>query len=108
VFARWFFDPVILEGLGQTLLLTLLGTALSVIFGGCWRWRACPALAIEQPGVELYLVVSFAAADCGADYSYNFSYLYDTLTIGIPFTQLSWAHYETINVLGNFPRRWLA
>lgn len=34
VFARWFFDPVILEGLGQTLLLTLLGTVLSVIFGG--------------------------------------------------------------------------
>ena len=34
VFARWFFDPVILEGLGQTLLLTLLATALSVILGG--------------------------------------------------------------------------
>ena len=34
VFARWFFDPVILQGLGQTLLLTLLGTLLSVIFGG--------------------------------------------------------------------------
>ena len=34
VFARWFFDPVILAGLGQTLLLTLLGTVLSVIFGG--------------------------------------------------------------------------
>ncbi len=34
MFAHWFFDPVILEGLGQTLLLTLLGTFLSVIFGG--------------------------------------------------------------------------
>ena len=34
VFARWFFDPVILEGVGQTLLLTLIGTALSVVFGG--------------------------------------------------------------------------
>ena len=41
VFAHWFFDPVILEGLGQTLLLTLLGTFLSVIFGGRWRWPAC-------------------------------------------------------------------
>lgn len=38
VFARWFFDPVILEGLGQTLLLTLLGTVLSVILAACWRW----------------------------------------------------------------------
>ncbi len=34
VFARWFFDPVILEGVGQTLLLTLIGTALSVVIGG--------------------------------------------------------------------------
>ena len=29
VFARWFFDPVILEGVGQTLLLTLISTVLS-------------------------------------------------------------------------------
>ena len=34
VFARWFFDPVILAGVGQTLLLTLIGTALSVVIGG--------------------------------------------------------------------------
>lgn len=34
VFARWFFDPVILSGLGQTLLLTLIGTLLSIIIGG--------------------------------------------------------------------------
>ena len=51
VFARWFFDPVILEGLGQTLLLTLLATAA------------------EQPGLGLYLAVPLAAADRGADYS---------------------------------------
>ncbi|PXW50669.1 amino acid ABC transporter membrane protein (PAAT family) [Grimontella sp. AG753] len=103
VFARWFFDPVILEGLGQTLLLTLLGTALSVIFGGVlalarlssswllsslawsyiWLFRSLPLIVV--------LIIL-----------YNFSYLYDTLTIGIPFTQLSWAHYETVNVLGQF------
>ena len=34
VFARWFFDPVILSGLGQTLLLTLIGTLLSILIGG--------------------------------------------------------------------------
>ena len=103
VFARWFFDPVILEGLGQTLLLTLLGTALSVIFGGVlalarlssswllsslawsyiWLFRSLPLIVV--------LIIL-----------YNFSYLYDTLTIGTPFTQLSWAHYETVNVLGQF------
>ena len=37
VFARWFFDPVILEGVGQTLLLTLISTVLSVVIGGM-RW----------------------------------------------------------------------
>ena len=33
---------------------------------------------------------------------YNFSYLYDRLSIGIPFTGISWASFETINVLGQF------
>ena len=103
VFARWFFDPVILEGLGQTLLLTLLGTTLSIVFGGVlalarlsgswllsslawsyiWLFRSLPLIVV--------LIIL-----------YNFSYLYDTLTIGIPFTHLSWAHYETVNVLRQF------
>ena len=103
VFARWFFDPVILEGLGQTLLLTLLATALSVIFGGLlalarlssswllsslawgyiWLFRSLPLIVV--------LIIL-----------YNFSYLYDRLSIGIPFTGISWASFETINVLGQF------
>lgn len=71
VFARWFFDPVILEGLGQTLLLTLIsGYGIKRYL---WRRAGAGAvvqlLAIEQPGVELYLAVSFTAADCGTDYS---------------------------------------
>ena len=37
VFARWFFDPVILEGVGQTLLLTLLSTVLSGITWGSFE-----------------------------------------------------------------------
>ena len=68
VFARWFFDPVILEGLGQTLLLTLLATALSVILGGLLA-LALQLMAAEQPGLGLYLAVPLAAADRGADYS---------------------------------------
>ncbi len=103
VFARWFFDPVILEGLGQTLLLTLLGTVLSVIFGGLlalarlssswllsslawgyiWLFRSLPLIVV--------LIIL-----------YNFSYLYDTLSLGIPFTGVTWASYQTINVLGQF------
>lgn len=103
VFARWFFDPVILEGVGQTLLLTLIGTALSVLLGGLlalarlspswllsglawayiWLFRSLPLIVV--------LIVL-----------YNFSYLYDTLSLGIPFTGIRWASYQTINVLGQF------
>lgn len=104
VFARWFFDPVILTGLGQTLLLTLFGTVLSLIFGGLlalarlssswllstlafgyiWLFRSLPLIVV--------LIIL-----------YNFSYLYDTLSLGVPFTALSWGHFQTINVLGQFP-----
>lgn len=104
VFARWFFDPVILQGLGQTLLLTLLGTVFSLIFGGLlalarlssswllsslawgyiWLFRSLPLIVV--------LIIL-----------YNFSYLYDTLSFGVPFTALAWGHFQTINVLGQFP-----
>jgi amino acid ABC transporter membrane protein, PAAT family (TC 3.A.1.3.-) len=104
VFARWFFDPVILYGLGQTLLLTLFGTVLSLFFGGLlalarlssswllstlafgyiWLFRSLPLIVV--------LIIL-----------YNFSYLYDTLSLGVPFTALSWGHFQTINVLGQFP-----
>lgn len=103
VFARWFFDPVILEGVGQTLLLTLIGTALSVVLGGMlalarlssswllsslafgyiWLFRSLPLIVV--------LIIL-----------YNFSYLYDTLSLGVPFTSISWGTFETINVLGQF------
>lgn len=103
VFARWFFDPVILEGVGQTLLLTLIGTALSVVLGGMlalarlssswllsslafgyiWLFRSLPLIVV--------LIIL-----------YNFSYLYDTLSFGVPFTQITWGKFETINVLGQF------
>ena len=103
VFARWFFDPVILHGLGQTLLLTLLGTVFSLFLGGLlalarlssswllstlawgyiWLFRSLPLIVV--------LIIL-----------YNFSYLYDTLSLGIPFTGLSWGAFQTINVLGQF------
>ena len=73
VFARWFFDPVILEGLGQTLLLTLLGTVLSVIFGGL---LALARLSSSWPFSSLawghIWLFRSTAADCGADHSLTF------------------------------------
>ena len=103
VFARWFFDPAILYGVGQTLLLTLLGTVLRVIIGGLLAparvsssWLLCSRawgyiwLFRSLPLIVVLIIL------------YNFSYLYDTLTIGIPFTAISWGKFETINVLGQF------
>lgn len=103
VFARWFFDPVIVEGVGQTLLLTLIATVLSVMIGGLlalarlssswllsglafgyiWLFRSLPLIVV--------LIIL-----------YNFSYLYDTLSLGVPFTGITWGSFETINVLGQF------
>ncbi|WP_317178988.1 amino acid ABC transporter permease [Lelliottia amnigena] len=103
VFARWFFNPVILEGVGQTLLLTLIGTALSVVIGGMlalarlssswllsglawgyiWLFRSLPLIVV--------LIIL-----------YNFSYLYDKLSLGVPFTGITWGSFDTINVLGQF------
>ncbi|WP_154051304.1 amino acid ABC transporter permease [Enterobacter hormaechei] len=103
VFARWFFDPVILEGVGQTLLLTWISTVLSVVIGGMlalarlssswllnslawgyiWLFRSLPLIVV--------LIIL-----------YNFSYLYDTLSLGVPFTGITWGSFETINVLGQF------
>ncbi|HAI06062.1 MAG TPA: amino acid ABC transporter permease, partial [Pantoea sp.] len=103
VFARWFFDPVILHGLGQTLLLTLLGTVFSMTFGGLlalarlssswllsslargyiWLFRSLPQIVVLN-------ILS------------NFSFLYDTLSIGNTFTTLALGASPTINVPGQF------
>ena len=88
----------------QTLLLTLIGTLLSILIGGLLalarlsssRLLNCLAWGYIWLFRSLPLIV-------GADrFLYNFSYLYDTLTIGIPFTPHSVGKFETINVLGQF------
>ncbi|WP_114195907.1 amino acid ABC transporter permease [Edaphovirga cremea] len=103
VFAKWFFDPVILSGLAQTLLLTLLGTLFSIILGTflalarlsrsyllsslswlyIWLFRSLPLI--------LVLIIL-----------YNFSYLYDTVSLGIPFTSIEFFSHSTIDVLSQF------
>lgn len=103
VFAQWFFDPAILSGLGRTLLLTLLGTVFGCILGTglalarlskswllntlawgyIWLFRSLPLL--------LVLIIL-----------YNFSYLYDNLSLGIPFTSLTFFSYSTTDLLDQF------
>ena len=103
VFREWFFNPVILEGLGRTLLLMVSSALLSILVGGL--------LALARMS-ESYLLRSLAWGYIWLFRSlplivvliilYNFSYLYDTLSLGIPFTSLSYGHFQTINVLGQF------
>ncbi|MDF1893825.1 amino acid ABC transporter permease [Rahnella contaminans] len=103
VFRQWFFDPVILSGLGKTLLLTLLGTLFGIILGTAlalarlsksylmnalawgyiWLFRSLPLL--------LVLIIL-----------YNFSYLYDSLSLSIPFTSISFFSTPTVNLLDQF------
>ncbi|MGE9552114.1 amino acid ABC transporter permease [Erwinia amylovora] len=103
VFARWFFDPAILSGLGKTLLLTLLGTVFGTLIGTAlalarlsqswllkalawgyiWLFRSLPLL--------LVLIIL-----------YNFSYLYDNLSLGIPFTSVTFFTHATTELLDQF------
>lgn len=90
VFARWFFDPVILEGVGQTLLLTLISTVLSVVIGGILALARLSSSWLLSGGVGLHLaVVPSLPLIVVLIILYNFSYLYDTLSLGVPFTGIT-------------------
>ncbi|MFC0180260.1 amino acid ABC transporter permease [Thorsellia kenyensis] len=103
IFGQWLFDPVILSGLVNTLSLMTVCTALSLVLGGLlaiarlsdsrllntlafgyiWLFRSLPLIVV--------LIIL-----------YNFSYLYESLSIGIPFTKITFAQFDTINVLSQY------
>lgn len=103
VFKHWFFDRAILDGLFITLKLTFFAMILSFILGGVvammrlssswfirslawgyiWIFRSLPLLVV--------LIIL-----------YNFSYLYENISLSIPFTHLSYGEYKTVNVLDQF------
>lgn len=108
VFAEWFFAEPVIAGLGRTLLLTalatvsgsLLGTALalarvskspllaSLSFGYIWLLRSIPLIV-------LLLVLN------------NLGYLYETIAIGVPFTDTVWLNYPTTQLLTPFAAAFL-
>lgn len=103
VFAQWFFSKPVLAGLGLTLWLTVLGTAIGFLLGAAialarisrstllaalswgyvWFFRSIPILV-------LLLVVN------------NLGYLYETLKIGVPFTGLVFFSYPTTQFISPF------
>lgn len=106
VFAEWFFAPAVLAGLGQTLLLTLLGTLFSILFG--------TLLALARLS-RSYLLASLAWGYIWLFRSlplilvliilYNFSYLYDAISLGIPFTSVVFASFPPSTFSASSPWR---
>ncbi|AUX78511.1 amino acid ABC transporter permease/ATP-binding protein [Sinorhizobium fredii] len=108
VFAEWFFAEPVLAGLGRTLLLTalatvsgsLLGTGLalarvskspllvSLSFGYIWLLRSIPLIV-------LLLVLN------------NLGYLYETITLSVPFTDTVFVNYPTTQLLTPFAAAFL-
>ncbi len=108
VFAEWFFAAPVLTGLGRTLLLTLLatvsgsilGTALALArvskspllsglsWGYIWLLRSIPVIV-------LLLVLN------------NLGYLYETITLGVPFTSTVFFEYPTTQLLTPFAAAFL-
>lgn len=103
VFRQWFFEPAILSGLYLTLKLTIFAMLLSFVFGGIlammrlsssWLVRSVAWLYIwlfrSLPLIVVLIIL------------YNFSYLYEHIGLGIPFTDIRFASYKTINALDQF------
>ncbi len=108
VFAEWFFAEPVLAGLGRTLLLTalatvsgsVLGTALALArvskspllsglsWGYVWLLRSIPLIV-------LLLVLN------------NLGYLYETIRIGMPFTDTVLLEYPTVQLLTPFAAAFL-
>ncbi|TPN80491.1 amino acid ABC transporter permease/ATP-binding protein [Mesorhizobium sp. CU2] len=106
VFARFFFSEPVLVGLGRTLLLTVLASALGFLLGTLLAFaRVSPSpllsgvswayiwLLRSIPLIVLLLVLN------------NLGYLYPTIDVGVPFTGLLFAQYNTVEVFSPF---WVA
>ncbi|CCG87786.1 amino acid ABC transporter permease [Erwinia piriflorinigrans] len=103
VFTHWFFAPAILSGLGQTLLLTLIASVLSVLLGVILALaRLSPSWLLSGLAFSYIWLFRSLPLIVVLIILYNFSYLYDRLSLGIPFTPLTLATFNTIDVLGQF------
>ncbi len=103
VFREWFFAEPVLAGLGRTLELTAIGAVCGFALGGVLalaRLSKSPLLSglawayiwllRSIPLIVLLLLL------------YNLGYLYETVTLGIPFTDIVFARYPTTFILSQF------
>ena len=103
VFAQWFFAEPVLVGLGRTLLITVLAAISGSILGtllALARVSKSPLLSglswsyvwllRSIPLIVLLLVLN------------NLGYLYETISIGVPFTDQVLFNYPTVQLLTPF------
>ncbi|MET3900777.1 polar amino acid transport system permease protein [Devosia sp. UYZn731] len=103
VFAKFFFSQPVLVGLGRTLLLTLLASVLGFLIGGLLafaRVSKSPLLSSLSwayiwllrsiPLIVLLLVLN------------NLGYLYESVNLGVPFTNILFAQFKTVDILSPF------
>ncbi len=103
VFAEWFLSEPVLAGLGRTLLLTVLGSSLGFLLGTALalaRVSRSPLLSglswtyiwvlRSIPVVVLLLILN------------NLGYLYETIGIGVPFTDISFVSVPTTQLISPF------
>lgn len=103
VFAEWFLSEPVLEGLGRTLLLTVLGAGFGFALGGVLalaRVSSSPLLAALSwtyiwlfrsiPLIVLLLILN------------NLGYLYETIWVGVPFTSITFFSWNTTRLITPF------
>jgi polar amino acid transport system permease protein len=103
VFAQWFFSAPVLAGLGRTLLLTAVGTLLGLLLGtvlALARVSGSPLLAGVSWGYiwlfrSIPLIVLLLLLN-------NLGYLYETITIGVPYTAIHFFSYPTTQLISPF------
>nr|WP_308013076.1 amino acid ABC transporter permease/ATP-binding protein [Inquilinus sp. Marseille-Q2685] len=103
VFAEWFFAEPVMDGLGRTLLLTAAGSALGFLLGtglALARVSKSPLLSglawgyiwllRSIPLIVLLLIL------------FNLGYLYESVRLGIPFTDIVFGEVPTVSLLGPY------
>ena len=103
VFAEWFFAEPVLVGLGRTLLLTALGALFGFILGtglALARVSRSPLLVGVSwtyiwifrsiPLIVLLLILN------------NLGYLYETITVGVPYTGIKFISWNTTQLITPF------
>jgi len=103
VFAEWFFAEPVLVGLGRTLLLTALGASLGFLLGtglALARVSGSPLLAgISWTYVWIFrsipLIVLLLILN-------NLGYLYETITIGVPYAGINFISWNTTQLITPF------